>query len=65
MRKFIFSALLAVVLASRVALAAAGAELPEDPEAFRLWLHRARKQGLVTKFRTRRSKPPSREPIGD
>jgi len=29
------------------ALAAAGATLPENPEAFRLWLHRARKQGLV------------------
>jgi hypothetical protein len=36
------------------ALAAAGAELPKDPEAFRLWLHRARKQGLVKKFRSRR-----------
>ena len=47
------------------ALAAAGAELPEDPEAFRLWLHRARKQGLVTKFRIRRSKLHSTEPIGD
>jgi len=30
------------------ALQAARAELPRDPEAFRLWLHRARKQGLVT-----------------
>jgi hypothetical protein len=29
------------------ALKAAGAELPEDPEAFRLWLHRARKQGIA------------------
>ena len=29
------------------ALQAAGAELPRDPEAFRLWLHRARKQDLV------------------
>jgi hypothetical protein len=29
------------------ALKAAGAQLPENPEAFRLWLHRARKQGLV------------------
>ena len=28
------------------ALKAARAELPEDSEAFRLWLHRARKQGL-------------------
>ena len=36
------------------ALKAAGAELPEDPEAFRLWLHRARKQGLVKRFQTRR-----------
>lgn len=32
------------------ALKAAGAELPEDPEAFRTWLHRARKDGLVKKF---------------
>jgi len=38
------------------ALQAAGAELPREPEAFRLWLHRARKQGLVTKFRASRSK---------
>ena len=38
------------------ALKAAGAELPEDPEAFRLWLHRARKQGLVKNFRTSRTK---------
>ena len=38
------------------ALKAAGAELPEDPEAFRLWLHRARKQGLVKKFRSSRTK---------
>jgi len=37
------------------ALQAAGAELPRDPEAFRLWLHRARKQGLVTKFHAQRS----------
>jgi hypothetical protein len=36
------------------ALKAAGANVPEDPEAFRLWLHRARKQGLVTKFRATR-----------
>jgi len=34
------------------ALKAAGAELPEDPEAFRLWLHRAKKQGLVTSGET-------------
>jgi len=38
------------------ALQAAGAELPRDPEAFRLWLHRAKKQGLVTKLRGSRSK---------
>ena len=38
------------------ALKAAGAEVPEDPEAFRLWLHRARKQGLVKKFRSSRTK---------
>ena len=38
------------------ALQAAGADLPNDPEAFRLWLHRVRKQGLVTKFRARQSK---------
>ena len=38
------------------ALKAAGAEVPEDPEAFRLWLHRARKQGLVKKFRSRQTK---------
>ena len=38
------------------ALKAARAELPEDPEAFRLWLHRARKQGLVKKFRSRQTK---------
>ena len=31
---------------------AAGADVPEDPEAFRLWLHRARKQGLVRNFRS-------------
>ena len=30
------------------ALKEAGAELPEDPQAFRGWLHRARKSGLVT-----------------
>jgi hypothetical protein len=33
------------------ALEAAGAKVPEDPEAFRLWLHRARKRGLVKNFR--------------
>jgi hypothetical protein len=33
-------------------LKAAGAKLPEDPEAFRLWLHRARKDGLVNDSRT-------------
>jgi hypothetical protein len=38
------------------AMKAAGATLPEDPEAFRLWLHRARKQGLVKKFRSTRTK---------
>ena len=37
------------------ALKAAGAKLPEDPEAFRLWLHRARKQGLVKNFRSSRT----------
>jgi hypothetical protein len=35
------------------ALKAAGAELPEDPEAFRLWLHRARKEGLVRNFHSK------------
>ncbi len=29
------------------ALEAAGAELPDDPEAFRVWLYRARRDGLV------------------
>lgn len=38
------------------AMKAAGATVPEDPEAFRLWLHRARKQGLVRKFRSTRTK---------
>jgi hypothetical protein len=37
------------------ALKAARAELPRDPEAFRLWLHRARKQGLVTMSRARKA----------
>jgi hypothetical protein len=32
------------------AVKAAGADVPEDPEAFRLWLHRARKDKLVTRF---------------
>jgi hypothetical protein len=32
------------------ALEAAGAELPENSEAFRTWLHRAGKDGLVKKF---------------
>jgi hypothetical protein len=36
------------------ALKAAGAKVPDDPEAFRIWLHRARKQGLVKKLRSRR-----------
>lgn len=36
------------------AVKAAGGKVPEDPEAFRLWLHRARKDGLVTKFRSTR-----------
>jgi len=36
------------------ALEAAGADLPEDPEAFRLWLHRAIKQGLVKGSRSMR-----------
>lgn len=43
------------------ALKAAGAELPEDPEAFRLWLHRARKQGLVKNFRSSRTDADSLE----
>jgi hypothetical protein len=34
------------------ALKAAGADLPDDSEAFRLWLHRARKDGLVNDSRT-------------
>jgi hypothetical protein len=38
------------------AVQAAGAEVPRDPEAFRLWLHRARKQGLVTRSRGGQSK---------
>ena len=35
------------------AVKAAGGKVPEDPEAFRLWLHRARKDGLVTRFRSK------------
>ncbi|SRR5713226_6932683 len=38
------------------ALRAAGAEVPEDPENFRLWLHRARRQGLVKRYRSSRRK---------
>jgi len=34
------------------ALQAAGAKVPDDPEAFRLWLHRARKEGLVKNYRS-------------
>jgi hypothetical protein len=34
------------------ALKAAGAKVPENPEAFRTWLHRARKAGLVKNFRS-------------
>lgn len=36
------------------ALKAAGWKVPEDPEAFRLWLFRARKDGLVKNFRSSR-----------
>jgi hypothetical protein len=36
------------------AVKAAGGIVPGDPEAFRLWLHRARKDGLVTRFRSSR-----------
>jgi len=36
------------------ALDAACVDLPEDPEAFRLWLHRATKQGLVKGSRSKR-----------
>ena len=41
------------------ALKAAGADLPDDPEAFRLWLHRARKDGLVKDFRTSKTDEPA------
>ena len=34
------------------AVKATGAEVPPDPEAFRLWLHRARTQGLVKNYRS-------------
>jgi len=37
------------------AVKAAGGDVPEDPEAFRLWLHRARKDGLVKNFRSSRA----------
>ena len=43
------------------AVKAAGSEVPEDPEAFRLWLHRARKQGLVKRFRSSRTDADSLE----
>jgi hypothetical protein len=33
------------------ALKAAGAEVPEDPEAFRVWLYRAKKRGLIKNSR--------------
>jgi hypothetical protein len=35
------------------AVKAAGADLPDDPEAFRRWVHRARQDGLVNASRTR------------
>jgi hypothetical protein len=38
------------------ALKAAGAKLPENPEAFRLWLHRAKKDGLVKNSPSTRAK---------
>jgi len=37
------------------ALKEAGAEIPSDPEVFRVWLHRARKSGLVTDGGAKRS----------
>lgn len=37
------------------AVTASGAEVPPDPEAFRLWLHRARKKGLVKNYRSTHS----------
>jgi hypothetical protein len=36
------------------AVKAAGGKVPADPEAFRLWLHRARKDGLVKNYRSSR-----------
>ena len=39
------------------AVQAAGGEVPEDPEAFRLWLHRATKEGLVKNYRSGRMAP--------
>ncbi len=38
------------------AVKASGAEVPIDPEAFRLWLHRARKDGLVKNYRSTHQK---------
>jgi len=38
------------------AVKASGAEVSDEPEAFRLWLHRARKQGLVKNYRSTHSK---------
>jgi len=37
------------------AVKASGAVVPNDPEAFRLWLHRARKKGLVKNYRSTRN----------
>jgi hypothetical protein len=34
------------------AVKASGAVVPDDPEAFRLWLHRARKKGSVKNYRS-------------
>jgi len=34
------------------AVKASGAVVPNDPDAFRLWLHRARKKGLVKNYRS-------------
>jgi DNA polymerase elongation subunit (family B) len=38
------------------AVKAAGGEVQEDPEAFRLWLHRAVKDGIVKNYRSSRTK---------
>jgi len=38
------------------AVKAAGGEVQEDPEAFRVWLHRAVKDGLVKDYRSSRTK---------